>query len=213
MLEPVSPEQRAWERSCHRAITSDVIWKLDAYRAALFLLVCARDDQFASVRRPLDPAIASQLVRAAASVSANIGEGYSRPTRADRIRFLSYALGSTRECVSWYEASLGAIDRQTLDSRLTLIERNRALLLGLIRSVAREGSRRSAFRTVATRLTQTLLSHLPPHSVPFSHHLQRGGCPPRPATGGATTAGGAGTSFQFTIELNTMLNSPWFCQR
>lgn len=25
--------------------------------------------------------------------------------------------------------------------------------------------------------------------------------------------GGAGTSFQFTIELNTMLNSPWFCHR
>ena len=26
-------------------------------------------------------------------------------------------------------------------------------------------------------------------------------------------AGATGTSFQFTIELNTMLNSPWFCQR
>ena len=140
MLDPVSPEQRAWERTCHRAITSDVIWKLEAYRSALFLLVCARDDQFAAVRRPLDPAIASQLVRTAASVSANIGEGYSRPTRADRIRFLSYALGSTRECVSWYEASLGAIDRLTLDSRLTLLERNRALLLGLIRSVREKGA-------------------------------------------------------------------------
>lgn len=139
MLDPVSPEQRAWERTCHRAITSDVIWKLEAYRSALFLLVCAREDQYMAVRRPLDPSIASQLVRTAASVSANIGEGYSRPTRADRLRFLSYGLGSTRECVSWYEASLGAIDRQTLDMRLTLIERNRALLLGLIRSVRDKG--------------------------------------------------------------------------
>lgn len=24
---------------------------------------------------------------------------------------------------------------------------------------------------------------------------------------------GFGSSFQFTMELNTMLNSPWFCQR
>ena len=26
-------------------------------------------------------------------------------------------------------------------------------------------------------------------------------------------AGATGTSFQLMIELNTMLNSPWFCQR
>jgi four helix bundle protein len=139
MLEPISPEQRQWERSCHHAITSDVIWKLDVYRSSLFLLVNARDDQFAAVRRPLDPSLASQLVRSAASVSANIGEGYSRSTRTDRLRFLSYALGSTRECVSWYEASLGSVDRETLDSRLTLLERNRVLLLGLMRSVRERG--------------------------------------------------------------------------
>jgi len=93
-----------------------------------------------AVRRPLDPSIASQLVRTAASVSANIGEGYSRPTRADRLRFLSYGLGSTREFVSWYEASLGAIDRHTLDLRLTLRERNRAPLLGLILPRTRSSS-------------------------------------------------------------------------
>lgn len=113
MLEPITPEQRAWERSYHRAITSDVIWKLDVYRSSLFLLVNARDDQFASVRRPLDLALAGQLVRSAGSISANLGEGYSRSTHADRLRFFSYALGSTRECVSWYEASLGAIDLST----------------------------------------------------------------------------------------------------
>ena len=36
--------------------------------------------------------------------------------------------------------------------------------------------------------------------------------PPRPPAG-AVTGSGAGTSFQFRIELNIMLNSPKFCQR
>jgi len=78
----------------------DVIWKLDVYRSALFMLEVARDDLGAlSADRP-EAAIGAQLLRSAGSISANIGEGYSRSTRADRLRFLGYGLGSTRECTS-----------------------------------------------------------------------------------------------------------------
>jgi hypothetical protein len=37
-------DQQEWEQTCHAAVTSDVIWRLDAYRAALFLLHLSRDD-------------------------------------------------------------------------------------------------------------------------------------------------------------------------
>lgn len=39
-----------------------------------------------------------QLVRAAASVSLNLAEGYGRSSHDDRLRFYRMALGSLREC-------------------------------------------------------------------------------------------------------------------
>jgi four helix bundle protein len=133
--ELASAEQQEWERGCPRTVTSDVIWKLDAYRSAFFLLEVARVDVHASLTQVAESAVAGQLIRAAGSVSANIGEGYSRSTRADRLRFLGYALGSVRECTSWYHATKGVLDPRTLDARLLLLARLRALLLGLIRSL------------------------------------------------------------------------------
>ena len=130
-----SNEQREWERTCSPAITSDVIWKLDAYRAALFLLHVSRGDCHTLRAARPDDGIASQLIRAAGSVSANLGEGYSRSTRSDRLRFLGYALGSARECLSWYEAARGVLADEDIDERLLLVTRLRSLLLGLIRSL------------------------------------------------------------------------------
>jgi four helix bundle protein len=108
---------------------------LDAYRASLFLLHVAKADVRRLIASGSDKELTSQLIRGAGSVSANISEGYSRPTRADRLRFLGYALGSTRECVTWYLATADETESpQILGSRLVLLARTRALLLGLIRS-------------------------------------------------------------------------------
>src|SRR5689334_5601699 len=93
-------EQLAWERTRPAAITSDVLWKLDAYRVALYLIHLARQDCRRGRAARADPWLLSQLVRATGSISANLSEGYSRSTRADRLRFLAYALSSTRESVS-----------------------------------------------------------------------------------------------------------------
>jgi four helix bundle protein len=129
-----SDEQVAWEKSCPRTITSDVIWKLDAYRAAMFLMHLSRADCLAMLAASPGNAVAEQLLRATASVSANIGEGYSRSTRADRLRFFDYALGSTRECVTWYQAARELLPDEVIDERLRLLTRIRALLLGLIKA-------------------------------------------------------------------------------
>ena len=83
MPVPMLDDQRAWEEECSSAITSDVLWKLDAYRAALYLLHLVRTDcrRLRSVQTSRD--VLSQLLRAAGSVSANLAEGYGRPTRND----------------------------------------------------------------------------------------------------------------------------------
>ena len=133
MADQATREQRAWEGTCSSAITSDVIWKLDAYRASLYLLHVARRDCEMLRRNPHLGAVTSQLLQAAGSISANVGEGFSRPTRNDRLRFLSYALGSARECVTWYESIRETLPSETLEERLVLLARIRSLLLGLIR--------------------------------------------------------------------------------
>jgi four helix bundle protein len=137
-----SEQQRSWERTCPEAITSDLLWKLDAYRAALFLQHASRSDcrVIRAARRA--EFVEEQLRSAAGSISAHIGEGYSRSTRADRLRFLGYALGSVRECVSWYQASRDILPDEVIEERLVLVMRNRTLILGLIRSI-REGKRGS----------------------------------------------------------------------
>jgi four helix bundle protein len=132
-----SAEQLAWERTCSRAITSDTLWKLDVSRAALFLIHCARADIRSIPGLRSEDALADQLLTAAASVSAHIGESYGRWSVADQLKFLSYALGSVRECMSWYEASRDRLPAAIVDERELLIARLRALLLGYIRSLRR----------------------------------------------------------------------------
>jgi four helix bundle protein len=133
-----SAEQLAWEKTCSRAITSDTIWKLDAYRSALFLIPCARMD-LRSIPgiRPNDE-LAVQLLTAAASVSAHIGEGYGRFTLPDQLKHLGYSLGSVRECTSFYEALRDRLPDAVVDQRQELIARTRALTLGYIRSLRKK---------------------------------------------------------------------------
>ena len=132
-------EQRAWERTCPAAITSDVLWKLDAYRVAMYLIHLARQDCRRGRASRADPWLLSQLIRATGSISAHVSEGYSRRTRADRLRFLDYALSSARESVSWYESLRGVISADIVDSRVALLARLRSLLLGFIRSLREDG--------------------------------------------------------------------------
>jgi four helix bundle protein len=139
MQQRDTEQQLAWERERPKSITSDVLWKLDAYRVALYLLHVVRLDSRLEEAARADPWLISQLVRAAGSVSANLSEGYSRSTRADRLRFLGYALGSVRECIPWYEALRSPLADDLVDGRLLLVARIRSLLVGLIGSMRHGG--------------------------------------------------------------------------
>ncbi|MFI5233195.1 MAG: four helix bundle protein, partial [Gemmatimonadales bacterium] len=70
------------------------------------------------------------------------GEASGRMTAADRAKFLSYALGSAREAMSWYRAlAPSRTDAQTRD-RLTRLSRIRRMLIGLLKRPGESGGRK-----------------------------------------------------------------------
>jgi four helix bundle protein len=79
----------------------------------------------------------SQLWRAAGSIPANLAEGFSRGTGADRARFYEYALGSARECVVWYEAAREILPDDLISERVENLVRVKRLLLSLLPSTRR----------------------------------------------------------------------------
>lgn len=99
-----------WEADVPPELTNDTLWKVKAYRLALFLADLAWFDsgKLAKNRRTL--AVADQLFRAASNISSNVAEGYSRGTGKDRARFYEYGLGSIREARDWYFKSRHVLD-------------------------------------------------------------------------------------------------------
>src|SRR5688572_30497761 len=89
-------EYAVWESSISRAFSGDPLWRLQAYRMALFLSDVCWADVTALIRDRRTNALADQLYRAAGSIGANIAEGYSKGSGQDRARFYEYALGSAR---------------------------------------------------------------------------------------------------------------------
>ncbi|HUQ82386.1 MAG TPA: four helix bundle protein [Gemmatimonadaceae bacterium] len=92
----------AWLRSVPPEITTDTIWRMTAYRFALFLSFCSQRDLPFILKHRVTRAYGDQLLRAIGSISANIDEGYSRSSGRERARFYEYGLGSAREGRSWY---------------------------------------------------------------------------------------------------------------
>ena len=120
---------------------SDPLERLSAYRLGMEAMRVARIDAGDIAANGTMAEVAAQLLRAAASIPANIAEGYSRGSTPERRKFLEYALGSARECVVWYETS-DHPERAERMERLTSIRR---LLLTMIRT-ARSSARADQVR-------------------------------------------------------------------
>lgn len=91
-----------WFPTVPAAITGDPLWKMEAYRLALFLAEIAWRDVTKLISDRRTVALSDQLYRAVGSISANISEGYSKSSGKDRARFYEYALGSARESRGWF---------------------------------------------------------------------------------------------------------------
>lgn len=135
----------AYEASPPAAYAGDPIWRTRMFRMASYLSTrCATDAAALGVRVSL--ATAQQFVRATTSIAANIAEGYSRGDTADRRRFYTYALGSTREAIAWIDALGDSAwpPRQTYLDLLVQIRRQLLTALRALRAAAAE--KRSAVR-------------------------------------------------------------------
>jgi four helix bundle protein len=109
------------------------VLRVQAYRLAVELIPIVKADAAKFRYKPGSRDLTSQLIRAAGSIAANVAEGYSRTSTADRRKFYEYALGSAREAEVWYSTLAPAVSQQFAPaiSRLTSIRR---LLLVMIRN-------------------------------------------------------------------------------
>ncbi len=121
-----------WEGTVVAAIRDDPLWKVKAYRLALFLADVGWQDVARLTQDRRTVGVADQLYRAFGSISANIEEGYSRGTGRDRARFYEYALGSARESRGWYYRSRHVLGDAIVQERLRLLTEVIRLLLTMV---------------------------------------------------------------------------------
>ena len=121
------------------ASSNDPLFRLRAYQIAADLLKTAWLDAKMLSDDSVTREIAGQLYAAVGSISANIGEGYSRSSGIDRSRLFEYARGSVRESMTWYNAARPILGDIVL-TRLNDLEEIRRILLAVI---PRERARRT----------------------------------------------------------------------
>ena len=121
-----------WLETVPESITNDSLWKMKAYRLALFLADIGWYDVTKLSQDNRTIALSDQLYRAIGSISANLAEGYSRNTGKDRARFYAYALGSARESRGWYFKGRHVLGRAVVQHRLQLFSEVIPLLLTMI---------------------------------------------------------------------------------
>ncbi|PYV92819.1 MAG: four helix bundle protein [Acidobacteria bacterium] len=121
-----------WADSVPNAITGDRLWRLEAYRLALFLADVGWHDVTKLIQDKRTLNLSDQLYRSVGSISANLAEGYSRSTGKDRARFYEYALGSARESRDWYYKGRHTLGEEVIRHRLGLITQIIRLLLTMV---------------------------------------------------------------------------------
>lgn len=121
-----------WMLTVPEEITGDSLWKMEAYRLALFAADIGWHDVTKLTQDKRTLSLADQLYRALGSISANLAEGYSRGTGPDRARFYEYALGSTREARDWYYKARHVLKEPVVIHRLQLVTQIARLLLAMV---------------------------------------------------------------------------------
>jgi len=121
-----------WQTLVPESITKDSLWKMTAYRLALFPSDIAWADVTKLSADSRTRGLSDQLFRAVGSISANFAEGYSRGTGRDRARFYEYALGSARETRDWYFKARHVLGPGVTEHRLNFLAEIIRLLLTMV---------------------------------------------------------------------------------
>ncbi len=122
----------SWEVDVPEELKRDALWRVEAYRLALFLSDIAWQDVLRLAQDRKMRSLSDQLYRAAGSISANIAEGFSMGTGKNRARFYEYALGSARESRDWYFKSRYVLGDEIARHRIDFLTRIIRLLLTMI---------------------------------------------------------------------------------
>lgn len=122
----------SWLAQVPGALVGDPLWKLEAYRLALFAVDLGWFDTGLLVKDVRTKKIAGQLYRALGSVAANVAEGYARRSKRDQARLYEYALGSAREARTWYFAGRHMLDLSVVTHRFEVQTSIIRLLLRMI---------------------------------------------------------------------------------
>lgn len=121
-----------WIASVPVEITGDSLWKMEAYRLALFAADVGWHDVTTLSQDKRTLGLSDQLYRALGSISANLAEGYSRGTGKDRARFYEYALGSARESRDWYHKGRHVLGKDVASDRIHFLTQITRLLLTMV---------------------------------------------------------------------------------
>ena len=139
---PLPVDFALFEQTVSESELGDPLWRVRAYQLGRYLMPLALEDATRLHALPLGRPVASQLWRAACSIPANIAEGYSRSTGADRARFLEYSSGSAREAIVWYDAARPFLGDDLLHRRIEILDQIKRLLNTTIPRARRESLRR-----------------------------------------------------------------------
>lgn len=121
-----------WVESLPAEIKGDTLWKMEAYRLALFSAEIGWHDVTELMKDRRTIGLADQLYRSLGSVSANLAEGYSHHTGKSRAQFYQYSLGSARESRDWYYKSHHVLKEKVVSHRISLLTHIIKLLLTMI---------------------------------------------------------------------------------
>jgi four helix bundle protein len=129
-----------WIQSVPASMQDDSLWKMAAYRYAMFLSDIAWTDATKLKTDVRTIKLSGQLYGAIGSIGANLAEGYSRGTGKDRARFYEYALGSGRESRTWYFDARHLLSEQVFTHRADFIGQIIKLILTMIPEQRHRGS-------------------------------------------------------------------------
>ena len=121
-----------WAKTVPQTITGDPLWRVSAYQQSLFVADVGWHDVTRLSKDQRTKSLSDQLYRALGSIGANIAEGYSYGTGANRARFYEYSLGSARESRDWYYKGRHILGMQVVEHRLNMLTSIIKLLLATI---------------------------------------------------------------------------------
>ena len=123
VMNDLETQFREWEKDTPADLFGDPIWRMTAYRIALFLSEVVAEDAATLRRRFTSHDLVSQLERSVGSIKANISEGYGYVSGKKRALYYETALSSAREARDWYRDTRVALGDVAATERGALLTR------------------------------------------------------------------------------------------